>query len=76
MSAIAPRRSGLVSQGTYLLTVVPSHGLWVDANFKEDQLAQHAARADSDDGRRLDAGQSHSRPCREPRARDRAPCSA
>jgi membrane fusion protein (multidrug efflux system) len=28
-----------VAQGTYLLTVVPAHGLWVDANFKEDQLA-------------------------------------
>ena len=27
-----------VSQGTYLLTIVPAHGLWVDANFKEDQL--------------------------------------
>jgi membrane fusion protein, multidrug efflux system len=27
-----------VAQGTYLLTVVPAHGLWVDANFKEDQL--------------------------------------
>ena len=29
-----------VSPGTYLLTVVPAHGLWVDANFKEDQLAR------------------------------------
>jgi membrane fusion protein, multidrug efflux system len=29
-----------VSQGAYLLTIVPEHGLWVDANFKEDQLAQ------------------------------------
>ncbi|HEX3506149.1 MAG TPA: HlyD family secretion protein [Xanthobacteraceae bacterium] len=29
-----------VAQGTYLLTVVPQHGLWVDANFKEDQLAR------------------------------------
>ena len=28
------------SQGTYLLTVVPAHGLWVDANFKEDQIAR------------------------------------
>ncbi len=27
-----------VSPGSYLLTVVPTHGLWVDANFKEDQL--------------------------------------
>jgi membrane fusion protein, multidrug efflux system len=29
-----------VAQGAYLLTVVPAHGLWVDANFKEDQLAR------------------------------------
>lgn len=26
--------------GTQLLSIVPSHGLWVDANFKEDQLAK------------------------------------
>jgi membrane fusion protein, multidrug efflux system len=25
--------------GTPLLAIVPAHGLWVDANFKEDQLA-------------------------------------
>jgi membrane fusion protein, multidrug efflux system len=29
-----------VAQGAYLLTVVPARGLWVDANFKEDQLAR------------------------------------
>jgi membrane fusion protein, multidrug efflux system len=29
-----------VSQGTYLLTIVPAHGLWVDANFKEDQFVE------------------------------------
>lgn len=27
-----------VSNGAYLLTVVPARDLWVDANFKEDQL--------------------------------------
>ena len=26
--------------GTALLSIVPAHGLWVDANFKEDQLAR------------------------------------
>ncbi|MFK0310709.1 HlyD family secretion protein [Pseudomonas sp. NPDC090233] len=26
--------------GSQLLSVVPAHGLWVDANFKEDQLAR------------------------------------
>jgi membrane fusion protein, multidrug efflux system len=29
-----------VMQGNFLLTIVPAHGLWVDANFKEDQLAR------------------------------------
>ena len=28
-----------VAGGAYLLTIIPAHGLWVDANFKEDQLA-------------------------------------
>jgi membrane fusion protein (multidrug efflux system) len=31
-----------VSTGTYLLSVSPAQGLWVDANFKEDQLAHMA----------------------------------
>ena len=29
-----------VSPGSHLLTIVPAHGLWVDANFKEDQLVR------------------------------------
>jgi len=29
-----------VSGGAYLVTVIPAQGLWVDANFKEDQLAR------------------------------------
>jgi membrane fusion protein, multidrug efflux system len=29
-----------VSTGTHLLSVVPAQGLWVDANFKEDQIAR------------------------------------
>jgi membrane fusion protein, multidrug efflux system len=28
-----------VTTGANLLSIVPAHGLWVDANFKEDQLA-------------------------------------
>ncbi len=32
-----------VAQGGYLLSVIPDRGLWVDANFKEDQLATMAA---------------------------------
>ncbi len=31
-----------VAQGGYLLSIIPSHGLWVDANFKEDQVAELA----------------------------------
>ncbi|MBV9237797.1 MAG: HlyD family secretion protein [Xanthobacteraceae bacterium] len=29
-----------VTHGTYLISVTPADGLWVDANFKEDQLAR------------------------------------
>jgi len=39
----AARVGAYVSQGAYLLTIVPSQGLWVDANFKEDQLARMKA---------------------------------
>jgi membrane fusion protein (multidrug efflux system) len=27
-----------VGEGTYLVTIIPAQGLWIDANFKEDQL--------------------------------------
>jgi len=33
------RAGAYATVGTQLLSVVPSHGLWVDANFKESQLA-------------------------------------
>jgi membrane fusion protein (multidrug efflux system) len=39
----AAREGSYVSQGSYLLTIVPAHGLWIDANFKEDQLAHMKA---------------------------------
>ena len=29
-----------VASGSYLLSIIPAQGLWVDANFKEDQLAR------------------------------------
>ena len=35
----AARVGAYVTTGNYLLTIVPAKGLWVDANFKEDQLA-------------------------------------
>lgn len=34
------RVGAYAAAGTQLLSVVPAKGLWVDANFKEDQLAQ------------------------------------
>jgi Multidrug resistance efflux pump len=34
------RVGAFVSAGSPMLAVVPAHGLWVDANFKEDQLAR------------------------------------
>jgi membrane fusion protein (multidrug efflux system) len=30
---------GFATAGAQLVSIVPAHGLWVDANFKEDQLA-------------------------------------
>jgi len=36
----AAQAGAFVSAGTYLASIVPAHGLWVDANFKEDQLAR------------------------------------
>lgn len=37
------RVGSYVAAGTQLLSVVPAQGLWVDANFKEDQLARMQA---------------------------------
>ncbi|MDB5651819.1 MAG: Membrane fusion protein multidrug efflux system [Hyphomicrobiales bacterium] len=34
----AARAGSYVAAGNYLLSVVPTRGLWIDANFKEDQL--------------------------------------
>jgi membrane fusion protein (multidrug efflux system) len=33
------RVGAYVAGGAYLMTVIPAHGMWIDANFKEDQLA-------------------------------------
>jgi membrane fusion protein, multidrug efflux system len=38
----------LASVGTSLLTIVPATGLWVDANFKEDQLRKMHAGDEAD----------------------------
>ena len=39
------RLGAYAAAGSQLLAIVPSHGLWVDANFKEDQLAHMRAGA-------------------------------
>jgi membrane fusion protein, multidrug efflux system len=36
----AARVGAYASVGTYLVSIIPAHDLWVDANFKEDQLAR------------------------------------
>jgi membrane fusion protein (multidrug efflux system) len=36
----AVRTGAYVPVGAYLASVIPAHGLWVDANLKEDQLAR------------------------------------
>jgi membrane fusion protein (multidrug efflux system) len=38
----AAQAGAFVTQGNYLLSVIPAQGLWIDANFKEDQLAHMA----------------------------------
>jgi membrane fusion protein, multidrug efflux system len=56
----AARVGAYAATGSYLLSVVPAGALWVDANFKEDQLAQirpgqHATVvADVAPGRRIE----------------------
>jgi membrane fusion protein (multidrug efflux system) len=40
VGARGARIGAYVSSGTNLLSIVPADGLWVDANFKEDQLAR------------------------------------
>jgi membrane fusion protein (multidrug efflux system) len=39
-SSRAAQVGAYVEPGAYLISVIPAAGLWVDANFKEDQLAR------------------------------------
>ena len=43
----AVRAGAYVTVGSYLVSVIPDQGLWVDANFKEDQLARVRAGEDA-----------------------------
>jgi membrane fusion protein, multidrug efflux system len=36
----AAQLGAYVTSGAYLMSIIPARGLWVDANFKEDQLAR------------------------------------
>ena len=42
----AAQVGAFVGAGAYLISVIPSNGLWVDANFKEDQLT-HMTEGDA-----------------------------
>jgi membrane fusion protein (multidrug efflux system) len=42
----AAQVGAFVNAGAYLVSVIPANGLWVDANFKEDQLT-HMANGDA-----------------------------
>ena len=65
------RTGAYAAVGAQLISIVPAHGLWVDANFKENQLAHmHAGDAGDDRGGRA-ARRGVPRPCREPGAGDR-----
>ncbi len=57
--------------GTALLAIVPAHGLWVDANFKEDQLARMRPGQQVDLFRRCASGPHLRGPGGEPRPGDR-----
>ncbi|MBS0562407.1 MAG: HlyD family secretion protein, partial [Proteobacteria bacterium] len=56
----AARAGAYAGVGSYLLSIVPAHALWVDANFKEDQLAhlrpgqRATVIADAAPGRRIE----------------------
>ncbi len=67
----APGPAPLPPAGAQLMSLVPARGLWVDANFKESQLARHAPRPAGRDPCRCAAGRGIPGPCRQPGAGDR-----
>ncbi len=64
------RTGAYATVGAQLVSLVPAHGLWVDANFKESQIARMRSRLAGDDQGRRAARPGVSRPCREPGAGD------
>ena len=70
------RAGSYVSSGTQLLSLVPAQGLWIDANFKESQLA-HMRPPDGNNcrGRAAAAPSAGMSPaCRRPPVRASAFC--
>ena len=70
------RNGAYASVGAQFISLVPAHGLWVDANFKESQLAHMRAGHAGDDRGRRAAGRSVPWPCRRAWRRRPVPCSA
>ena len=60
-----------VTAGTYLISVIPADGLWVDANFKEDQLARMVPGQPATVAADVLPGHVLPWPRRQPRARHR-----
>ncbi len=60
-----------VAPGGYLISVIPSTGLWVDANFKEDQLAAMASGRSASVVADVLPGHAFARACGEHGAWDR-----
>ena len=65
------RAGAYATVGAQLISLVPAHGLWVDANFKENQLANMQRRHAGEHRGRRAAWQSVPRPRRKPGAGDR-----
>ncbi len=60
------RTGAFAGVGSQLLAVVPARGLWVDANFKENQLAHMRPGEPVTHPRRCPARRSLPRSCRQP----------
>ena len=65
------RTGAYATVGAQLISLVPAHGLWVDANFKESQLGRMRAGMPVTIAGRCAAWRNVARPCRQPRAGDR-----
>ena len=65
------RTGAYATVGAQLISLVPANGLWVDANFKENQLARMHAGLPRDDRGRRAARPGLPRPRRQPGARHR-----